>query len=98
MKRVDAIAALKQRETELRRAGATALWLFGSTARDEAGPKSDLDIFIEYDRAGQFSLLDLVHVKHVIEDHINQPVDMTTRDSLDPLLRQEILDDAVQVF
>jgi predicted nucleotidyltransferase len=29
--------------------GATALYLFGSTARDEAGEASDLDLFIDYD-------------------------------------------------
>ena len=98
MRRLHAIAAIKERETEIRRAGATSLWLFGSTARDEAGPASDLDVFVDYDLQSKFSLLNLVRIKHVIEDHIGTAVDMTTRNSLDPTLRQEILSSAVQVF
>ena len=51
MDRADVIARLKAVEPALRAHGVAALYLFGSYARDEAGPGSDLDIFVEIGRA-----------------------------------------------
>ena len=48
MKRVDAIAVLRAHEAELRGLGVEHLYLFGSTARDEAREDSDVDLFIDY--------------------------------------------------
>jgi uncharacterized protein len=48
MKRDDAIAILKERESELRRLGVEHLYLFGSTARGEAGEDSDVDLFLDH--------------------------------------------------
>ncbi len=47
MKRDAAIAALKNEADAVKALGATSLYLFGSTVRDEAGENSDLDVFIE---------------------------------------------------
>ncbi len=47
MKRDDVIARLKETEPALRAFGVEALYLFGSHARDEAGPESDVDVFID---------------------------------------------------
>ncbi|MBP8938223.1 MAG: nucleotidyltransferase domain-containing protein, partial [Agrobacterium sp.] len=49
MKRTDAIRKLKRHAHAVKSMGATSLYLFGSTARDEALASSDLDIFIDYD-------------------------------------------------
>ena len=46
---------------------ATALYLFGSTARDGATFSSDLDLFIDYDLGGRFSLVELVGIKQLLE-------------------------------
>lgn len=46
MNRDTAIARLKEHEAELRRLGVQSLYVFGSTARDEAGPESDVDLFL----------------------------------------------------
>jgi uncharacterized protein len=98
MTRDDAITALKAQESALRKGGATSLYLFGSTVRNEAGPDSDLDLFIEYDATAKFSLLDLIRLKHLIEDELGSKVDMATRDGLHPLMRDEIEAQARQVF
>ncbi len=98
MKRDEAITALRALAGPAKAMGATAMYLFGSTLRDEVGPASDLDLFIEYDRAGTFSLLDLVGVKEFLEAKLQVPVDLTTRDSLDPLLRGRIEASAHQIF
>ena len=51
MRRDDAIRLLKSTEPELRARGVLSLSLFGSTARDEAGPDSDVDVLVEFDQA-----------------------------------------------
>lgn len=68
----------------------TGLYMFGSIARDEGTAASDLDLFIDYDRARRFSLIELVGVKQFLESRLHVTVDLTTRDGLDPLLRDRI--------
>jgi uncharacterized protein len=98
MRKHEAIGQLKSQAPALRRLGATALYLFGSTARGEATECSDLDVFIDYDTASRFSLIDLVGVKQFLEGRLGIPVDLTTRDSLDPLLRGRIEASAERIF
>ena len=47
MRRDEVIARLKQTEPALKAFGVAALYLFGSHARDEAGPNSDIDVFVD---------------------------------------------------
>jgi predicted nucleotidyltransferase len=54
--------------------GATALYLFGSTVRDETGQGSDLDLFIDYDPKSR-NAFDLVGIKFLLEDGLHFPVD-----------------------
>ena len=98
MTRQDAIAALKEQASAVKALGATGLYMFGSTARDEAGLQSDLDLFVEYDRDSHFSLVELVGIKQLLERQLGVPVDLTTRDSLAPLLRDLIEASAERVF
>jgi uncharacterized protein len=98
MTRQDAIAALREQASAVKALGATELYLFGSTARDEAGSESDLDLFIDYDRGGRFSLVGLVGIKQFLERRLGVHVDVTTRDSLDPLLKDRIEASAERVF
>jgi predicted nucleotidyltransferase len=78
--------------------GATALYLFGSTVRGEAGDQSDLDVFIDYDPNSKFNAFDLIGIKHFLEDELEVAVDITTRDGLHPMLRNEIEQSAIRVF
>jgi predicted nucleotidyltransferase len=98
MRRDDAIAKLKASEDAIRALGAISLYLYGSTARDEANLVSDVDVFIEYDRAKRFSLFDLVGIKHALEDSLNAEVDVATRDGLHPVLKKRIERSAIRVF
>jgi predicted nucleotidyltransferase len=78
--------------------GATSLFLFGSTARDDARPDSDLDLFIDYDPESRFNGLDLVGIKLFLEEQLGTEVDVTTRDSLHPRLRARVEQSAIKVF
>jgi predicted nucleotidyltransferase len=78
--------------------GVASAYLFGSTIRDEARPDSDLDIVIHIASGSRFSLFDLLKIQHFLEDELGREVDLTTRDSLHPLLRAEIERDAVRWY
>ena len=78
--------------------GATSLYVFGSTLRDEQQTARDLDLFIDYDPNGRFNAFDLVGIKQYLEDELKLPVDVTTRDGLHPMLRAEIEQTAVRIF
>ena len=97
MNRNEAINVLQSYADAIKARGATSLYLFGSSARDSAGADSDLDLFVEYD-ARKFSLVDLVDIKLYLEDRLGIAVDVTTRDSLHPMLRSGIETSAIRVF
>ncbi|MGB3831648.1 MAG: nucleotidyltransferase domain-containing protein [Mesorhizobium sp.] len=98
MSRTEIIARLRQDADAIRKMGATSLYLFGSAGRDEARQDSDLDLFIDYDPARRFSLIDLVGIKQFLEERMAAEIDITTRDSLHPLLKDEIEQSAIRVF
>ena len=98
MNRAEAISRLRQKAEAVRGMGATALSLFGSTVRDEAGQASDLDLFIDYDPKSRFNALDLIGIKLLLEDELHVPVDVTTRDGLHPRLRPAIEKSALRIF
>jgi predicted nucleotidyltransferase len=98
MNRNTAIAKLRSCAEAVKQRGATSLYLFGSAARDEAKTESDLDVFIDYDPHKKFSLVDLVGIKLLLEEELGVEIDITTRDSLHPMLRSDIEQSAVRVF
>jgi predicted nucleotidyltransferase len=92
-----AIAALKAHEAELKRLGVLHLYLFGSTARDQARADSDVDLFFDYER-GELSLFDLMEVKERAAHILGRKTDIMTRDSLHKVFRARIEASALQVF
>jgi predicted nucleotidyltransferase len=98
MKRSEAIRKLNSYAGAIKALGATSLYLFGSTARNEAKPKSDIDLFLDYDPRGRFSVLDLVAAKRLLEKGLGVEVDLTTRNGLHPLIRKRVEAEATRVF
>jgi predicted nucleotidyltransferase len=98
MNRLDAIRQLTNRADALKARGATSLFVFGSTARDQTRADSDLDLFIDYDPQRKFSFVDFSALKNFLEDELGLIVDLTTRDGLHPALRAEIERSAERVF
>lgn len=78
--------------------GSTELFIFGSTARDEAKPTSDLDLFFDHEPAREFSFIELIGMQQCLEQELSITIDLTTRNSLDPLLRADIERSALRVF
>ena len=97
MERAEAIARLKEHEAELKRLGVEHLYLFGSTARGEASPDSDVDLFFDYEK-GKLGLFQLMDVKERASSILGRKADIMTRDSLHKGLRERIEAAAVLVF
>jgi predicted nucleotidyltransferase len=98
MTRDEIIARIRKHADAIRAEGATSLYLFGSAAREDMGPASDIDVFVDYDPESRFSLLNLSGIRLIVMDELNREVDITTRSSLRPPLREKILADAVRVL
>ena len=97
MNREQVITALRGHEAELHRFGVSRLFLFGSVARNEAGPESDVDLFFDTDNP-RFSLIELVDVQERVNAILGVASDVMTRASLHPMLRQRIETEALRVF
>jgi uncharacterized protein len=94
VRREEALRRLAEYRDELTAMGARSLSLFGSVARDEAGPDSDVDILIEFDRP--LSLFYLGRIQIRLEEILGQRVDLVMPESLRPRLRARVLAEAVR--
>ena len=97
MERARAIEILQSRATEAQGLGATALYIFGSTARDEAGERSDVDMFVDCDPE-RFSFVELIRLQENLSQALGRPADLTTRRALHPALKERIEREAIRVF
>jgi uncharacterized protein len=93
-----AIRTLQENADAIRKLGATGLFLFGSVARDEMRPDSDVDVFIDYDPEGPFDFVAFFGIKDLLEAKLSCIVDFTTRGGLHPRLRERIEKSSVRVF
>ncbi|MEQ1880152.1 MAG: nucleotidyltransferase family protein [Burkholderiales bacterium] len=86
---------MRASELTLRSFGVKSLALFGSIARGDAGPQSDVDMLVEFDGPGTFD--GYMNVKLYLEDLIGKPIDLVTRAALHPRLRPTVEREAVRV-
>lgn len=75
--------------------GAAAIYLFGSAARGEDHPGSDLDFMVEMEQGR--GLYDLFALADDLELALGRKVDLGTRSSLKPLVRVEAERDAIRI-
>lgn len=75
--------------------GARNVRVFGSLARGDSAPDSDLDILITLDP--DRSLLDIVAVKQDLEDLLQVKVDVVTEAAISPYIREQVLKDAISL-
>jgi predicted nucleotidyltransferase len=71
------------------------LALFGSTARNQATENSDLDFLVEF--VGPSTFDGYMGLKFYLEDLFNKPVDLVTQKSIKPIIRDQVLSEAIYV-
>ena len=98
MDRQAIIARLRSREPDLRARGVAHAALFGSRARGDDRPDSDIDIMIEIDPQAPIGVWDYVGLKEYIAGLFSGPVDVVNRDGLKPHLRPAATADAIYAF
>lgn len=95
MTRDELLKRLRDLKPWLEEQGVVNVRLFGSYARDEAGPDSDVDLLVDEQRL--LSYFDLFDLKEALETRIGVPVDISPERSLNRYVRHAALRDAIAV-
>jgi len=93
MQRDEALTLLRHHREELRRFGVKSLGIFGSVARDDAGPDSDVDLLVEF--AIPAGLFELIRLQWYLESLFGRKLDLATPNGLRDQFRGRILKDTV---
>ncbi len=95
MNREEALNRLRRRKTDIKRFGLKSLALFGSVARNEAGPDSDLDLIVDFDGTATYDRY--IGLKMFLEDLLGCRVDLVTSKAVKPRMRPSVERDTVRV-
>jgi predicted nucleotidyltransferase len=100
MQRTAIIATLKRHKAELNRLGIVRLSLFGSTARNEALRKSDIDVAVKLTRGARgFAHLERMdRIRERLSAILDSPVDVIEEPAPSPRLQRAIEQDRVLAF
>ena len=98
MDREQVIARLREHEQELRAAGVVRLSLFGSTARGDHRPESDIDVLAVFDSTRRISLLDVAGIEQQIAGILGRAVELVEEGTLKPRVRKNVEAEAVRAF
>jgi predicted nucleotidyltransferase len=94
----DVLQTLRDHENELKQLGASHAAVFGSVARGEAKPSSDIDVLVDLDPERPMGVFQYARLKLYIDEILDGAGDVVNRRTLKPLLRDSILHDAVDAF
>lgn len=88
----EALAAL------CRRYSVRELSVFGSAARGESTPESDVDLLVEFEPQAHVGFLTLARMSRELSELLGRKVDLVPKGGLKPLIRNEILSEAEVLF
>ncbi len=94
----EVITILRAHEAELKAAGIVHLSLFGSTARGDQGPDSDVDLMVEYDPNAHITLFTIGGWVGDLEDLLGTRVDISCKDWMRERVKKYALRDMKHVF
>jgi predicted nucleotidyltransferase len=94
----DVLQTLRAIEAPLRAGGVAALWVFGSAARGDARPDSDVDLAVDFPPGAEPSLFGVVRLKEDIEAVLGRKVDIAERSAMTKRVAATAERDFVRVF
>ena len=80
----------------LKQGGVNKAAIFGSVARGEERPDSDIDILVEISKP--YGLFEFVNIKHSLEDALDKKVDLVDYQAIKPRIKDNILASQVQIL
>jgi predicted nucleotidyltransferase len=95
MKSKKVISLIKKHRSDLAKFGVKSLALFGSAAREEAKPNSDVDILVEFEGRATFDRF--MDTKYYLEDLLGCRVDLVVPDAIKPRMKPAIMQDLIYV-
>jgi uncharacterized protein len=98
MKRDDVISKLRAHEAELKAAGILRLAIFGSVARGDNSPESDVDLLAEFDKTKHYTLLTMGRIESRLADLLGTRVDLSSPEWLKESVKEQALREAVLAF
>lgn len=100
MLRDEIIAVLRKLEAELRAQGISGLYLFGSVARGDDGPGSDIDVAfaVAPEMELRFSLLDQARIGRELGEALMTKVDFVELAALRPRIAERVQRDLIEIF
>jgi uncharacterized protein len=98
MDREAIIARLQEKQAALHAKGVVHAAVFGSRARGDQRPDSDIDIMIELDPGAPITIFDYAGIKEYIGGLFDIQVDVVDREGLKPALRPAVVADAIYAF
>ena len=78
-----------------RKHNAEKVYVFGSCARREETPESDIDLLVEFNQAA--TLFDQVDIRDEVRTLLDRPVDVVSKRGLHPYIRNRVLAEAVEL-
>jgi len=98
MNKQQVIAKLRGQEPELKAAGIVRMAVFGSVARGDNSPQSDVDLLADFDNTKQLTLLTLGRIENRLADLLGTRVDLSAPEWLKESIRNRVLREAVNAF
>ncbi len=92
------LSTLRSMEHQLRAHGVVHLALFGSVARYDASPDSDVDLVANLDVEKKLTILDLITIEGMIAEKLGRNVDLVSRQGLNSRFRDSLSADEISVF
>ena len=95
MERDRVLKILAAHQQTLKSLGVKSLAIFGSVARDEAKPESDVDVLVEFE--GRVTFDRYMDLKFYLEDRLQTKVDLVSQKMLKPLIRENVEREVIYV-
>ncbi len=89
---------IQAHESELRQAGISSLYLFGSTVKNAAGAGSDVDLLCDLEDSDDIGLLEFIRVRDRLSDLLDSPIDLVERRAMRPRIRERVEHEMVRIF